>query len=282
MKSTSTGSGSPLLRHAVRELLFYLLVVVILIPAAFVFFWMVSSSFKRQVDIYAIPPLWLRFDATLNNYTAAFERTPFLRYALNSTIVAVGSSLLGLAIGLPAAYSIARYRQNRMAILLLTARLMPGVAYLVPLFLLFSSMKLVGTYPALIFSHLVVTFPLTVYMMVSFFEGIPRDLYDAAMIDGCNKWGVFWRVALPLTKPGMVTAAILAFIFSWNDFKMALILSNSSTRTLPVAVYNFIHEASLDWGPMMAYATIITIPVLLLTLFVQRNIVTGMTMGSVK
>ncbi len=273
---------APLVGRLLREFLFYLLVVVILIPAAFVFFWMVSSSFKRQVDIYAIPPLWFNFDATLNNYTAALARTPFVRYAINSTIIAVGSSLLGLVIGLPAAYSIARYRQNRIAMVLLTARLMPGVAYLVPLFLLFSSMKMVGSYPALIFSHLVVTFPLTVYMMVSFFEGLPRDLYDAAMIDGCNKWGVFWRVALPLTKPGMVTAAILAFIFSWNDFKMALILSNSRTRTLPVAVYNFIHEASLDWGPMMAYATIITIPVLVLTLFVQRHIVTGMTMGSVK
>jgi multiple sugar transport system permease protein len=102
------------------------------------------------------------------------------------------------------------------------------------------------------------------------------------MVDGCGKLEAFWRIGIPLTRPGMVTAGILAFIFSWNDFKMALILSDSDTRTLPVAVFNFVREASLDWGAMMAYATIITVPVLFLTLFAQKHIVTGLTMGSVK
>jgi multiple sugar transport system permease protein len=194
----------------------------------------------------------------------------------------LGSSLIGLIIGLPAAYSIARYRQSFLGMTLLTARLMPGVGYLVPLFLFFMKFKMIGSYEALILSHLVVTFPLTVYIMIGFFEDLPRDLTDAALIDGCSKWSAFYRIALPLTKPGMVTAGILAFIFSWNDFKMALILSNSQTRTLPVAVFNFMTEAYLDWGGMMAYATIISIPVMILALFIQKHIVSGLTMGSVK
>lgn len=273
--------GGPV-RSPMRRMAFGAVVGLMLLPALFVFFWMLSSSFKRGVDIYSIPPRWFDFSPTLDNYRAAFSRTPFAKYAMNSFVVAAVSSVLGLVIGLPAAYTIARYNQRRLALSLLTARLLPGVAYIVPFFIVFTQLGMVGSYPGLILAHLVVTFPLTVYIMISFFEGLPSELYDAALVDGCTKIGTFFRVALPLTKPGMVTAGVLAFIFSWNDFKMALVLSNSESRTLPVAVYNFVHEASLEWGPMMAYATVISIPVIILTIFVQRHIVTGMTMGSIK
>lgn len=265
-----------------RKFFFGLLVLFFLLPAVFIFFWMVSSSLKQGVDIYKIPPKWFDFQVTFDNYVDAFRKTPFVQYAFNSILVAVGSSLLGLVVGLPAAYSMARYNQKRLAVILLMARLLPGVAYLVPFFIAFSQVGMVGSYPALILAHTVVTFPLTVYIMVNFFEGLPQELYDAAEVDGCSRIGVFFRVALPLTKPGVVTAGVLAFIFSWNDFKMALVLSNSETRTLPVAVFNFISEASLDWGPMMAYAAVITVPIVVLVVFVQKHIITGMTLGSVK
>jgi len=269
-------------RVTLRGLAFGAIVLLLLLPAGFFFFWMVSSSFKQGVDIYTMPPKWFDFTPTFDNYARAFERTPFLKYAGNSTIVAVASSLLGLIVGVPAAYTIARYNQKRLAVSLLTARLLPGVAFLVPFFILFTQVGLVGTFPALILAHVLVTFPLTVFIMINFFESIPDELYDAAEVDGCTKLGVFFRVALPLTKTGMVTSAILAFIFSWNDFKMALILSSAETRTLPVAVYNFVHEASLEWGPMMAYATVITLPIIIVTVFAQKHIVTGMTAGSIK
>ncbi|TDB92180.1 carbohydrate ABC transporter permease, partial [Micromonospora fluostatini] len=247
-----------------------------------VFFWMLTSSFKQQVDIYTIPPKWFDFTPTLDNYREALTRTPFARYMTNSLVVATCSSLLGLVIGVPAAYSIARYRQTKLSLSLLTARLLPGVAYLVPFFVAFTALRMVGTYPALILSHVIITFPLTVFIMVNFFAALPQEVYDAAEVDGCGKLETFARIAVPLTRPGMLTAGILAFIFSWNDFKMALILSDGDSRTLPVAVFNFVHEASLDWGPMMAYASIIMLPVFVLTLAAQRHIVTGMTMGSVK
>lgn len=257
-------------------------VAALLVPAMFVFFWMVTSSLKQGVDIYTMPPKWLNFTPTWDNYVRAFERTPFLQYAGNSLLVAASASLAGLAIGVPAAYTIARYNQKRLALSLLTARLLPGVAFLVPFFILFTQLRMMGSYPAIILGHILVTFPLTVFIMANFFEGIPQELYDAGEVDGCTRFSVFFRVALPLTRSGLVTSGILAFIFSWNDFKMALVLSNAQTRTLPVAVYNFINEASLEWGPMMAYATVITVPVIVITIFAQRHIVTGMTLGSGK
>lgn len=269
-------------KNFTRRAALYFVVALLLLPAAFVFFWMVSSSLKQGVDIYQIPPRWFDFEPTLDNYQKALERTPFAHYAFNSALVATASSALGLIIGLPAAYTIARYNQQRLAVSLLTARLLPAIAFLVPFFILFTQIGMVGTYPALILAHLLVTFPLTVFIMVNFFEAIPSELYDAAQVDGCGKIGVFFKVALPLTKTGLVTSGILAFTFSWNDFKMALVLSNADTRTLPVAVYNFVHEASLEWGPMMAYATLITVPIIVLTAFAQKHIVTGMTLGSIK
>lgn len=284
VKEQKTWRHTHLWRVTVRllkRLLLYVAVILVLLPAAFVFFWMLSSSLKQPVNIYAIPPNWIP-DITLRHYVTAFEQTPFFRYMLNSAIVAVASSVMGLVIGLPAAYSIARYRQNRLGLALLTSRIMPGVAYLVPLFVLFLKLRMIGTYPALILSHLVVTFPVSVWIMVGFFEDLPTEILDAALIDGCSKIGMFWRIAIPLVKPGIATAAILGFIFSWNDFKMALILSDSSTRTLPVAAFSFVHEAAMDWGGMMAYATVITLPALILTLFVQRHIASGLTMGGIK
>lgn len=273
--------GSALLWRLAERVAFTALVLFLLIPSLFVFYWMIASSLKPANEIYAFPPRWI-FVPTLKNYVAAVQLTPFFLYLFNSVLVALGSSLLGLLIGLPAAYSIARYRQERLGLVILVARIMPGVAYLVPLFVLFLKLHLVGSYTSLILSHLVVTFPLSVWIMVGFFEDLPRELMEAAAIDGCSSIGTFLRVAVPLTLPGIATAGILSFIFSWNDFKMALILSNSQTRTLPVAVFNFVHEAYLEWGPMMAYSTIIALPVMLLTLLVQRHIVSGLTMGGVK
>lgn len=268
--------------HVANRALIYVLVLVLLFPGLLVFFWMATSSLKQQVDIYSIPPLWLNFKPTLDNYFRAFQTTPFGLYLMNSSVVAIGSTLIGLVIGVPAAYSIARYHQSRLSLMLLTARLMPGVAYLVPFFIMFLWLKMIGSYQALILSHLVVTFPLTVYILIGFYEDLPGELIDAAYIDGCSRFGAFFRIALPLTLPGVITAGVLSFIYSWNDFKMALILSNSSTRTLPVAVFNFMNEAYMDWGGMMAYSTIIVIPILILTIFLQRYIVTGLTMGGIK
>jgi multiple sugar transport system permease protein len=203
----------------------------------------------------------------------------FLR---NSTFVAVGSTVLGLVFGLPAAYTIAKYKQQKLAVAILVGRIIPAISLLVPWFIMFSNFGLVGTYTALILSHLLITLPMTIWLMIGFFEDIPRELDDAALIDGCGRFESFVKISLPLVKPGIAASAILSFIFSWNNFLFSLVLAGQDTRPLPVAVFSFISYTLIDWGGLMAAATVVTLPVLIMILFVQRHMVRGLTLGSVK
>ena len=261
---------------------FYGLAILVMLPTVFVFYWMLTLSLKPQVEAAAYPPAFFRFTLTLKGYQDVFAKNPFLSYTWNSLVVAVGCTLIGLVIGLPAAYSIARWRQRGLALAILVARIIPGISYLIPWYILFRNLRMVDTYSALIVSHLVVGLPIIIWVMIGFFEDIPGELEDAALVDGCSYYGAFCRVALPLTKPGIVATAILSFIFSWNNFLFSVILAGRNTRTLPVAVFNMLSYEEINWGPLAAAATMITLPVILLTLIMQRHIVSGLTFGAVK
>ncbi|PYN95749.1 MAG: sugar ABC transporter permease, partial [Candidatus Rokuibacteriota bacterium] len=248
-----------------------------MLPTVFVFYWMITLSLKPQVEATAYPPSFVRFSITAAGYREVFTKYPFFLYTWNSLVVATGCTLLGLAVGLPAAYSIAHWRQQRLAVVILVARIIPGIAYLIPWYIFFRSLRMVDTYGALILTHLIVGLPIIIWVMISFFEDVPADLEDAGLIDGCSHLGVFWRIALPLVKPGVVATAILSFVFSWNNFLFSVILAGRSTRTLPIAVYNMISYEEINWGTLAAAATLITLPVLLVALVAQRHIVTGLT-----
>jgi len=279
----SDAAPAPLYRRRppVRRVLFYILVLAVLIAYLFPFYWMVLSSLKTQIQNFANPPLFV-FTPTLENYVSVFANNPFALFLFNSLIIGAGSTLLGLALGLPAAYGIARFRKQGVALGFLIARIAPGISYLVPWFIIFSELNLVGSYTALILAHLTVALPLIVWLMIGFFEDVPQELEDAAFIDGANRFELFLKVALPVVKPGIATAGILSFIQSWNTFMYSVVLSNSETRTLPVAVFGFLSYGGFDWGSLTAAATVITLPVLVLTLLIQRHIVSGLAVGSVK
>lgn len=257
------------------------LTVVFMLPTIFVFFWMVSLSLKQQVENTAYPPIFIPASFNLANYSRVLGGA-FFQYTWNSIVIAAGTTLLGLALGAPASFAIVRWKFNRLALFVLVARIVPAISYLVPWFIMFRQLHLINTYLGLILSHLVVNLPIIVWMLISFFEDIPPDLADAAAIDGCSPYGVFWRVALPLTRPGLVATAILSFIFSWNNFLFSVILAGRDTRTLPVAVFSLLTYEEINWGPLAAAAFLITIPVLILTLFMQRHIVSGLSFGAVK
>jgi len=267
--------------RALRQAGFYVLLLVLWFPFFFIFAWMIEASFKTQLQNTAVPPL-LIFQPTLDNFVTVFSRNPMWRFLLNSTVVGAGATLLALILGLPAAYGIARYKQQRLAVAILVARIMPGISYLVPWFIMFSRLKLIGSYVTLILAHLMITLPMTIWLMIGFFEDIPRELDEAAFIDGCNPFEAFIRIALPLTRPGIAASAILSFIFSWNNFLFSLVLANQQTRPLPVAVFSFISYTQVDWGGLNAAATIVTLPVLIMILFAQKHMVRGLTLGSVK
>jgi len=259
----------------------YALLVLLLIPFLFPLGWMLLSSLKTQVQNTAYPPV-LVFTPTLGNYREVFQKNPFFTFPVNSMVVALGSTGLALLLGLPGAYAIARYRRTGIALAILTARMAPGIGYLIPWFILFTKTKMIDTYSALILTHLIVALPLVLWVMIGFFEDVPGELIESARIDGWSNWSAFLRIAIPLAKPGIVATGILAFIFSWNNFLFSLIIAGFKTRTLPIAVYSFLSYEEINWGGLTAAATVITLPVLLLALVVQKHIVRGLTLGAMK
>ncbi|WP_262298401.1 carbohydrate ABC transporter permease [Microvirga sesbaniae] len=254
-----------------------LLVAIVLLP----FLWMLLSSLKTQVDIVAWPPKFV-FSPTVQNYYKVFEEQDFIRYFINSTVVAFFAVGVSLLLGLPAAYSIARFSQRRLALVILLARLMPGISFLMPWYIIFSRLGLMDTYVALVLSHVLIALPIVVWIMSSYFETIPIELEESAMVDGASRNYIFLKIILPLSGPGIITATTLAFIFSWNNFLFSQVLSMEKTRTLPIAVFNFLSYADIDWGGVMAASVTIMAPALILTMVFQRYVVSGLTMGAVK
>jgi multiple sugar transport system permease protein len=268
-------------RKILSSAIFYIAVVAIALVVLFPFLWMLSSSFKTQLDIIAWPPKIL-FTPTLQNYEKVFGEQDFLKYFLNSTIVGTAAVGLSLVLGLPAAYSIARFTQRKLGMFILLARLMPGISFLMPWYIVFSRLGLMDSYTALILSHILIALPIVVWIMSSYFATIPREMEESAMVDGATRQYAFWKIILPLSGPGIITATTLSFIFSWNNFMFSQVLSMEKTKTLPIAVYNFLSYAEVDWGGVMAAAVAIMAPAIVLTMIFQKYVVKGLTMGAVK
>ncbi|AWN52588.1 carbohydrate ABC transporter permease [Methylobacterium sp. 17Sr1-1] len=257
-------------------------VLVIVSPVILFFVWMLSLSVKYEIDNAAYPPILIPERFAWKNYLDVLESNRFSTYFLNSLLVTGTATGLALLVGVPAGYGIARMKAAKAAVVILVARITPGLSYLIPLFLLFQWLGLLGTLWPQIIIHLVVTVPIVIWIMIGYFETTPLELEEAATIDGASRWQVFRYVALPIAKPGIAVAMILAVIFSWNNFVFGIVLAGRETRTLPVAVYNMISFDQLSWGPLAAAALIVTLPVLVLTVFAQRQIVAGLTAGAVK
>lgn len=278
-------SATPLaarVRRAISNLGFALAVLVIVSPAILVMLWMLSLSLKTEVDNMAFPPVFVPSPPTFANFLDVFEKNSFDLYFVNSLIVSGVSTLIAILVGVPAGYGIAKAQAHKIAVLTLIARITPGLSYLIPLYILFQWIGLTGTVWPIVITHLVLTVPIFIYVMIGFFESQPPDLEEAALIDGCTLWQAFRYVALPLARPGIVVGAILSIIFSWNNFIFGAVLGGRTTRTLPVAVFNMLTFEQVAWGPLAAAALLVTAPVLILTLFIQKEIVGGLTAGGVK
>lgn len=264
-----------------RKILFYVALIVILVFFSFPFIWMLLASFKTQVQIQSMENLWV-FTPTFKNYPNVFRNYDFAKPIVNSAIVAGLSTMLGLVIGLPASYGVARYKQKLFGGIILIIRFFPGITFLIPWFTIFSRLGLVDSYLALTLSHLFINLPFIIWLMVPFFEGMPKELEDSARVDGCGTYATFYKISLPLASPGIITASLLSFVFSWNNFVFSMVLCGGKTKTLPLAIFNFISYALIDWGALMAATVIITLPVLLLAFITQRYIIQGLTAGAVK
>ena len=270
-------------KHIIGRILEHALIYIVLFIAIFPILWMLLASFEPQQSIINQAAHGLfEFKATLRNYISVFTEYSFGKYTLNSFIVASVAIVCSLLIGLPCAYSIARYKMRKASVIVLLVRMIPGISFLLPWFSIFAKLGLRNTYTALILSHMLVALPYIVWIMIPNFEAVPKELEEAALIDGCTRYGTFVRVALRLSTPGILTATLLAFIFSWNNFMFSIVLSGRNTTTLPVAVFNFVSYAYIDWGGLMAAACAITLPIVVLSLCLQKYIISGITAGAVK
>ncbi len=263
-----------------RVIRFTLLIIIALV-FLFPYVWMVLASLKNNVQISDVSKTFI-FDPTLQNYERVFETNNYALFIRNSIIVAVASTAASLVVGVPAAWSIARFSMGKLNGVILLARVVPAILLLVPWYYLFSRAGMVGTFWVLIASHMFVGLPLVTWIMTGFFRSLPQELDEAGQVDGLTEFGCFLRISLPLSVPGIATAAILAVIFSWNNFLFSLVLADSSTMTLPVALYQFMAYASIDWGGLMAAAAVMSAPIVVFSLFTQRYVVGGLTAGATK
>jgi multiple sugar transport system permease protein len=267
-----------------RGLLWTVLVLVIVLYG-FPFLYLLSTSFKPPIETIAVPPSVFGSTFTLDNYVAALSKDGVVPSLINSVVTAVISTLLSLVLALPAAYAITRFRTRlgRAFILIaLVTRMVPAIVVGAPLIPLFQNLGINDTSFALAIAHTTISLPLSIWLMASFFEAVPEELEEAAKIDGAGRIGAFWRVVLPVVSGGIAVTAIFAFLASWNEFLFALLLTAVRAQTTPIAIANFQTQFGLDWGGMTALAAIYSVPVILLTIFLQRHIVAGLTLGAVK
>lgn len=271
-------------RKSTRAVLWVLLTAVVVLYG-FPFIYLLLTSFKPPLETIAVPPTVLGSEFTLENYAVALSRGGVLASFINSVVTAALSTVLSLVLAIPAAYAITRYKtpSGQFFILIaLVCRMVPAIVVGVPLVGLFQNLGISDTSLALAIAHTTLSLPLSIWLMASFFEAVPDELDEAAKIDGCSRLGSLRRVVIPVVSGGVAVTAIFAFLASWNEFLFALLLTAVRAQTTPIVIANFQTQFGLDWGPMTALAAVYSIPVVLLTLVLQRHIVAGLTLGAVK
>jgi len=257
----------------------YLLIVL------FPIYWIIVSSFKYPVDTMAIPPLFI-FKPTLDAYLNVFAFNFYIRYFMNSVVVAIGTTVIALAFGSLAAYALDRLRfpgGDLIAYILLTTRMIFPIVYAIPLFVLMQKFGLLESQVGLIIAYTTFSLPYAVWIMQGFFNGIPTDLDEAAMIDGCSRFGAFWRIILPITAPGLAAASVFVLMLAWNEFLFALVLAGAGqAKTLPVAAAQLIGQREIQWNELCAVATATIVPMIFFFVLVQKHLIRGMVAGAVK
>ncbi|KKB10197.1 ABC transporter permease [Devosia chinhatensis] len=260
--------------------------VVLVAVCLFPFWWMGLSSIKTLRELYTIPPIWWPSMPTLDNYYTVLFESNIPRYFLNSVVISLGSTFLAMVLAIFASYGFARFDFKGKPLLqsfVLVGQLLPTAAIIVPLFVTLRVLGLVNTYWGLILVYMIITLPLSVWMLTSYFRAIPVELEEAAIIDGASRMGVLFRITLPLSIPGLISVLVYAFVTTWNEFIFALVFAtDSSVKTLPIGLAEFSTEFNTDWGAVMAASMVMTLPIAILFLSMQRLFVGGMTAGATK
>ena len=261
----------------------YFIIFIAVLFFLFPIYWMFITTMKPQLEVMYYPPLFIPPEFTIKYYIEAFHWLGGEAFK-NSLIITTCTTIIATVLGCMAGYSFARYKIGgfHLPFWVLSIRMMPPVAAIVPLFILMFKLKLIDTHLAIIITHLLVTLPFAIWMMRGFFIDLPLEIEEAARVDGCSKWQVLWRIALPLAAPGIAVTALFCFIFSWNEFVFALVLSRKEAITLPVVIAGTRTQFGIHWPIMTAMSAMSCLPVFFLALVAQKYLVRGMTLGAVK
>lgn len=248
--------------------------------------WGLSTSLKEKGDVVSYPPRWIPNPITFRNFSIVLKETTMPRYFFNSLVVSFITVVITLLIAAHAGYALARFgfpRKELLAFGILATSMIPGISILVPLYYLAAKAKVYDTYGILILVFTAWQMPTVMWLLKGFFEGIPKEIEEAALIDGCTPWNTFYRIVLPLAKPGLAAAGLLTFIYVWNDFLIAFTLTVSgSRRLLAVGLYQYISQYGIEWGELMASVMMALLPIIILFLLLQRAFISGLTAGATK
>lgn len=264
-----------------------IIIILALVTIAFPVYWLVTSSLKIEGEYLANPPILIPSQWTIESFRNIFGKDQILNNFLNTLIVAGGSTIISVIFGSMAAYAVARGSIGHKAkkyfgLWFMVQKMYPAIATAIPVYLVMRTLHLIDTRTALVVMNTSFNLPLVIWLMMGFFEQLPMELEESAMLDGCGFTKRFFFIIFPITKPGIIASAILAFVGAWNEFLFAVILSINKSKTLPVVIAGFITDRGLEWGPMAATAVITLVPVLILVWALQKNFVQGLAMGAVK
>lgn len=270
----------------VRQTVTYGAILVMVVLVGFPFYWMVVTSLKGPTEIFAPVPRFWPESPTLQNYRHVLTATPFPRYLMNSLVVSTATMAISVLIAVHAGYALSRFRfrgHRVIQISILLAQMFPPVLLIIPLFNMMKSLHLVNTYPSLVITYCAVALPFSIWMLKGYFDSIPVQLEEAALVDGCTRLQALFRVVIPAATPGIAATALFAFIIAWQEYLFALTLTKSATmRTLTVGISMFLGFREVLWGQLMAAAVMVTLPVVVFFMYLQKYLVHGLTMGSVK
>ncbi len=269
-----------------RSVVLWSVIVVALVVTVFPFYWMVNTSLKTPVEVFASPPSFVSAHWTLDAYATIFGTRPVARYFLNSLIVALGATALSVSLSALCAYGLTRFfprGATPFVMFLLFTKMLPETLLIIPYFQLMSDLGLLNTYLALILAYSSFALPFSVWMLIGFFRSIPREIDEAATMDGASILQTFRKVVLPLARPGLVAVALFTFLIAWNSYVWALVLTtDSSMFVLSVGIANMVGEYRVQWNELMAAAVVAALPVMVLYAFLERHLVDAITAGAVK
>lgn len=294
---THSGIGKYFRMKHLKNVIAFAAIILILIIFLFPVYWTFATSVRGKAEIFEYPPKMIPSSVSFDNYTAVIlgrsndsvvlSESSYFKYLLNSLAVAGSACIVCILIGSFGAYGLVRLRmgakgKKNISFWIISTRMMPPIAAAIPFYIMFKNLKMLDSLGALIISYIAFNLPFVIWTLQGFFKAVPNEIYEAAKLDGCGPISSFIRVVLPLSLPGIFTAAIFTFIFSWNEFLFALILTGESTKTMPVVAASMWSAVASRWGEIATVGITTILPVLILTLCVQKYFVKGMTFGAIK